>query len=460
MFKSVNNIHFVGIGGIGMSGIAEILQNQGFNVSGSDIGINENTTYLEKLGVKVYLGHSAENVHGSEVVVFSSAVNVGENPEIIEAQKLGIPVLRRAEMLAEISRMKYSIAVAGTHGKTTTTSMVGLILIEAGFDPTVIVGGRLKDFGGTNARLGNGNWIIVEADEYDRSFLQLLPTIAIVNNIEPEHMDIYKDYDDLLETFTSFSNKIPFYGFLAAGLDDNGVKDILPFVNKKIVSYGISRNADFRANNIESSPLGIQYDLLLDGEFLGKVKLNIPGIHNVKNSLAAITVAKKIGIETDLCIEALAKFNGVYRRFDVKGESKGIMVIDDYAHHPTEIQATLQAARSGWNRRIIAVFQPHTYTRTQKFFKEFARAFDDADIVIVTDVYPARELPIEGVDGKLIADNMIKYGHKNVYYIPKFDDILPYLQDLVKENDMVITIGAGNIVRISDTLFAYLNNNY
>ncbi len=460
MFKSVNNIHFVGIGGIGMSGIAEILQNQGFNVSGSDIGINENTTYLEKLGVKVYLGHSAENVHGSEVVVFSSAVNVGENPEIIEAQKLGIPVLRRAEMLAEISRMKYSIAVAGTHGKTTTTSMVGLILIEAGFDPTVIVGGRLKDFGGTNARLGNGNWIIVEADEYDRSFLQLLPTIAIVNNIEPEHMDIYKDYDDLLETFTSFSNKIPFYGFLAAGLDDNGVKDILPFVNKKIVSYGISRNADFRANNIESSPLGIQYDLLLDGEFLGKVKLNIPGIHNVKNSLAAITVAKKIGIETDVCIEALAKFNGVYRRFDVKEESKGIMVIDDYAHHPTEIQATLQAARSGWNRRIIAVFQPHTYTRTQKFFKEFARAFDDADIVIVTDVYPARELPIEGVDGKLIADNMIKYGHKNVYYIPKFDDILPYLQDLVKENDMVITIGAGNIVRISDTLFAYLNNNY
>lgn len=460
MFKSVNNIHFVGIGGIGMSGIAEILQNQGFHVSGSDIGINENTTYLEKLGVKVYLGHNAENVHGAEVVVYSSAVNLGENPEITEAQKLGIPVLRRAEMLAEISRMKYSIAVAGTHGKTTTTSMVGLILIEAGFDPTVIVGGRLKDFGGTNARLGNGNWIIVEADEYDRSFLQLLPTIAVVNNIEPEHMDIYKDYDDLLETFTSFGNKIPFYGFLAAGLDDNGVKDILPFVNKKIVSYGISRNADFRANNIESSPLGIQYDLLLDGEFLGKVKLNIPGIHNVKNSLAAITVAKKIGIETDVCIEALAKFNGVYRRFDVKGESKGIVVIDDYAHHPTEIQATLQAARSGWNRRIIAVFQPHTYTRTQRFFKEFARAFDDADIVIVTDVYPARESPIEGVDGKLIADNMIKYGHKNVYYIPKFDDILPYLQDLVKENDMVITIGAGNVVRISDTLFAYLNNNY
>lgn len=460
MFKSVKNIHFVGIGGIGMSGIAEILQNQGFYVSGSDIGINENTTYLEKLGVKVYLGHNAENVHDAEVVVYSSAVNVGENPEIIEAQKLGIPVLRRAEMLAEISRMKYSIAVAGTHGKTTSTSMIGLILIEAGFDPTVIVGGRLKDFGGTNARLGNGNWIVVEADEYDRSFLQLLPTIAVVNNIEPEHMDIYKDYDDLLETFTSFSNKIPFYGFLAAGLDDNGVKDILPFVNKKIVSYGISRNADFRAINIVSSQLGIQYDLLLDGEYLGKVKLNIPGIHNVKNSLAAITVAKKIGIPTDVCIEALAKFNGVYRRFDVKGESKGVMVIDDYAHHPTEIQATLQAARSGWNRRIIAVFQPHTYTRTQKFFKEFARAFDDADIVIVTDVYPARELPIEGVDGKLIADNMIKYGHKNVYYIPKFDDILPYLQDLVKENDMVITIGAGNIVRISDTLFAYLNNNY
>lgn len=459
MFKSVNKIHFIGIGGIGMSGIAEILQNQGFSVSGSDIGRNENTIYLENLGVKVFLGHSPENVHNTEVVVYSSAVNTKENPEILEAQKLGIPILRRAEMLAEISRMKYSIAVAGTHGKTTTTSMIGLILIEAGLDPTVIVGGRLKDFGGTNARLGNGNWIVVEADEYDRSFLQLLPTIAVVNNIEPEHMDIYRDYDDLLETFTNFSNKIPFYGFVAAGLDDNGVKDILPNLNKQIVSYGVSRNADFRANNIESNNLGTQYDLLLGGEFIGKVKLNIPGLHNVKNSLAAITVAHKIGIEPEKYIKALEMFHGVYRRFDIKGEARGIMVVDDYAHHPTEIQATLQAARNGWNRRIIAVFQPHTFTRTQKFYKEFARSFDDADVVIVTDVYPAREEPIEGVDGKLIADNMIKYGHKNVYYIPNFDGILPFLKDFVRENDMVITIGAGSIVRISDSLFSFINNN-
>lgn len=460
MFKSINKIHFVGIGGIGMSGIAEILLNQGFNVSGSDIGTNENTTYLEKLGVKVFLGHKAENINQAEVVVYSSAVNVGENPEILEAQKLGIPILRRAEMLAEISRMKYSVAVAGTHGKTTTTSMIGLILIEAGLDPTVIVGGRLKDFGGTNARLGNGNWIIVEADEYDRSFLQLLPTIAVVNNIEPEHMDIYKDYDDLLATFTNFSNKIPFYGFIAAGLDDNGVKDMLPFINKKIVLYGLSRNADFRANNIESTPMGTEYDLLIDGKSLGRVQLNIPGIHNVKNSLAAITVASRIGVDIDVCIKALAKFNGVYRRFDIKGESRGVLIVDDYAHHPTEIHATLEAARNVWNRRIIAVFQPHTYTRTQKFYKEFARSFDDADVVIVTDVYPARELPIEGVDGKLIADSMSKYGHKNVYYLPKFEDILPFLRDFVRQNDMVITIGAGNIVRISDALFAELNNNY
>lgn len=459
MFKLINNIHFVGIGGIGMSGIAEILQNQGFTVTGSDIGTNENTYYLQKLAIKVYLGHSAENVHNAEVVVYSSAVNPKENPEIIEAQNLGIPILRRAEMLAEISRMKYSIAVAGTHGKTTTTSMIGLILIDAGLDPTVIVGGRLKDFGGTNARLGNGSWIVVEADEYDRSFLQLLPTIAVVNNIEPEHMDIYKDFDDLLETFSKFSNKIPFYGFVAAGIDDNGVKDILPNLNKKIVTYGISRNADFSANNIETSPLGTKYDLLHRGEFLGKVKLNIPGRHNIKNSLAAISVAHKIGIEPEVYLKSLSKFNGVYRRFDIKGEAKGIMVVDDYAHHPTEIQATLQAARNGWNRRIIVVFQPHTYTRTQKFYKDFARSFDDADMVIVTDIYPARELPIEGVNGKLIADNMIKYGHKNVFYIDKFEDIMPFLINQIQGNDMVITIGAGNIVRISDELFATLNNN-
>ena len=459
MFKSVLRIHFVGIGGIGMSGIAEILQNQGFTITGSDIAVNENTTYLEKLGVKVFYGHSPENINGAEVVVYSSAVNINENPELIEAKKQGIPILRRAEMLAEISRLKYSIAVAGTHGKTTTTSMIGLILIEAGLDPTVIVGGRLKDFGGTNARLGNGNWIVVEADEYDRSFLQLLPTIAVVNNIEPEHMDIYRDYNDLLDTFSNFSNKIPFYGFVAVGLDDNGVKDLIPNLNKKVLSYGLTRNADFRADNIQKFSIGTQYDLLYKGDFIEKVTLNIPGIHNVKNSLAAITVAHQIGIDPKIYVKALSKFNGVYRRFDIKGEARGVIVVDDYAHHPTEIQSTLQAARKGWDRRIIAVFQPHTYTRTQKFYKEFARSFDDADVVVITDVYPARELPIEGVDGKLIADNAIKYGHKNVFYIPNFDEILPFLQQFVKENDMVITIGAGNIVRIADSLFSALNNN-
>jgi len=459
MFKSVIRIHFVGIGGIGMSGIAEILQNQGFIVTGSDIAINENTTYLEKLGIKIHYGHSPENIKDAEVLVYSSAVNIHENPEIIEAKKRGIPILRRAEMLAEISRMKYSIAIAGTHGKTTTTSMIGLILIEAGLDPTVIVGGRLKDFGGTNARLGNGNWIVVEADEYDRSFLQLLPTIAVVNNIEPEHMDIYRDYSDLIETFSTFSNKIPFYGFVAVGLDDNGVKDLIPNLNKKVLSYGLSRNADFRADNLQAFSIGTQYDLLHKGEFIEKIILNIPGIHNVKNSLAAITVAHQIGVEPQVYVTALSKFKGVYRRFDIKGEARGVLVVDDYAHHPTEIQATLQAARKGWDRRIIAVFQPHTYSRTQKFYKEFARSFDDADVVVITDVYPARELPIEGVDGKLIADNAVIFGHKNVFYIPNFNEILPFLKDFVKENDMVVTIGAGNIVRIADSLFFALNNN-
>lgn len=459
MFKSVFRIHFVGIGGIGMSGIAEILQNQGFTVTGSDISVNENTIYLEKLGIKVYRGHSPENIKDAEVLVYSSAVNINENPETIEAKKRGIPILKRAEMLAEISRIKYSIAVAGTHGKTTTTSMIGLVLIEAGMDPTVIVGGRLKDFGGTNARLGDGSWIVVEADEYDRSFLQLLPTIAVVNNIEPEHMDIYRDYEDLISSFSIFSNKIPFYGFVAVGLDDNGVKDLIPNLNKKVLTFGLTKNADFRAENIQTFSTGTEYDLIYKNELIGRITLNVPGIHNIKNSLAAITVAHKIGIEPEIYIRALSKFNGVYRRFDIKGEARGVLVVDDYAHHPTEIQATLQAARKGFNRRIIAVFQPHTYTRTQKFYREFARSFDDADVVIITDVYPARETPIEGVDGKLIADYAVKYGHKNVLYIPNFNEILPFLQDFVQENDMVITIGAGSIVRIADAFFSALNNN-
>lgn len=458
MFSTVKRIHFVGIGGIGMSGIAEILIDQGFQVSGSDLSENENTFHLSNLGAKIFIGHNEENIKDAEVVVYSSAVNVNENPEIIEARKNGIPVIRRAEMLAEVTRLNYCLAISGTHGKTTTTSMIGLILIKAGYDPTVIVGGRLKDFGGTNARLGKGNWIVVEADEYDRSFLQLLPTIAIVNNIEAEHLDIYKDIEDLENTFTQFASKVPFYGFVALGVDSPGVKEIVPNLNKKVVTFGISPNCDYFAKNIENDGTNTTYDLYENSNFIGKIKLSVPGIHNVKNSLAAITIARKMGIKFDIINAALGDFTGVYRRFDIKGERNGIKVIDDYAHHPTEIQSTLEAARKGWDRRIIAIFQPHTYSRTLSFYKEFASSFDNADILVITDVYPSREKPIEGVTGELIANQAKKYGHKNVIYIPNFDDITSTVMAILKENDIVITIGAGSIYKIAEQIFQQLSN--
>ncbi|MCE5305191.1 UDP-N-acetylmuramate--L-alanine ligase [bacterium] len=458
MFSTIKKIHFVGIGGIGMSGIAEILLNQGFAISGSDMNENENTEYLRQKGVEIKIGHLPENINGSEVVVYSSAVNPDENPETLEARKQGIPIIRRAEMLAEATRLNYCIAVAGTHGKTTSTSMVGLILIKAGYDPTVIVGGRLKDFGGTNARLGKGEWTVVEADEYDRSFLQLLPTIAIINNIEPEHLDIYDGIEDLKNTFLQFANKVPFYGFVALGTDDPNVKEILSGINKKIITYGLSRNNDYYAKDIELQQNFAKFSVFKESENLGEITLNVPGYHNVKNALAAISIASELGIDFATIQNALSEFNGVLRRFDIQGESKGIMIVDDYAHHPTEIRATLDAACKGWDRRIVAVFQPHTYTRTREFYKEFAQAFDEADVLVITDVYAAREKPIEGISGELIAQQAQSYGHKNVHYIPDFDDIIEFLKSELKAGDMLITIGAGNVFKIGRTIKEYLQN--
>ncbi|HAW08918.1 MAG TPA: UDP-N-acetylmuramate--L-alanine ligase [Bacteroidetes bacterium] len=458
MFSTIKKIHFVGIGGIGMSGIAEILLNQGFAISGSDMNENENTEYLRQKGVEIKIGHFPENINGSEVVVYSSAVNPDENPETLEARKQGIPIIRRAEMLAEATRLNYCIAVAGTHGKTTSTSMVGLILIKAGYDPTVIVGGRLKDFGGTNARLGKGEWTVVEADEYDRSFLQLLPTIAIINNIEPEHLDIYDGIEDLKNTFLQFANKVPFYGFVALGTDDPNVKEILSGINKQIITYGLSRNNDYYAKDIELQQNFSKFSVFKESENLGEITLNVPGYHNVKNALAAISIASELGIDFATIQNALSEFNGVLRRFDIQGESKGIMIVDDYAHHPTEIRATLDAACKGWDRRIVAVFQPHTYTRTREFYKEFAQAFDEADVLVITDVYAAREKPIEGISGELIAQQAQSYGHKNVHYIPDFDDIIEFLKSELKAGDMLITIGAGNVFKIGSAIKEYLQN--
>lgn len=451
MFKSVKRIHFVGIGGIGMSGIAEILLSEGFEVSGSDMAVSQNTEAIRNAGAIVQIGHRAENIEGAEVVVYSSAVKIQDNPETKAALEKGIPLIRRAEMLAEVSRLKYNLSISGTHGKTTTTSMIGLILINAGIDPTVIVGGRLRDFGGTNARLGKGNWTIVEADEYDRSFLQLLPTIAIVNNIEAEHLDIYKDYDDILSTFTEFANKVPFYGFVAMGLDDKGVKSILRKVNKKVVTFGLNKNADYRADNIIQDSMSLKCKVYEYDNFLGDLEINVPGIHNLKNALGAITVARKMGVDKDTIFNSLRDFKGVYRRFDIRGEVNGVIVVDDYAHHPTEVKSCLNAA-AGFNRRIVAAFQPHTYTRTKELYHDFAQSFDEADVLIVTDVYPARELPIEGVDGKLIANECIAMGHKNVIYIPTVKEVKEQIKDILKPGDLFLTIGAGNICDVADYL--------
>lgn len=449
MFSSVNKIHFVGIGGIGMSAIAEILLNQGFKVSGSDLQQSENTDYLANKGADIMIGHRAENIINAEVVVYSSAVHPNDNPETTEALKLGIPILRRAEMLSEVSRLKYTLAIAGTHGKTTTTSMAGLALMTAGIDPTVIVGGKLKELGGTNARLGNGDWIVVEADEYDRSFLQLSPAIAVINNIEADHLDIYKDIDDIKQTFVEFANKVPFYGFVAACIDDNGVKDILSEIKKKVITFGLSRNADVRAANITYSQRYTEFDLYFYGEKAGRIKINVPGMHNVRNALGAILAAKELGADFETIKAGISEFHGVYRRFEIIKESDDLIVIDDYAHHPTEIEATLQAARAGWDRRVICIFQPHTYTRTQDLYKEFAKSFDEADILILTDVYPAREEPIEGVTGRLIADAAVQYGHKNVIYIENKNDIIAELKPMIKPGDVIITMGAGDIWKLS-----------
>jgi UDP-N-acetylmuramate--alanine ligase len=451
MFKSVKRIHFVGIGGIGMSAIAEILINQGFEISGSDLYPSQNTDYLVSIGANVLFGHKKENIIGAQVVVYSSAVVPTENPETMYALETGIPVIRRAEMLAEVSRLNYCLAIAGTHGKTTTTSMLGLVMIKAGIDPTVIVGGRLADFGGTNARLGKGQWTVVEADEYDRSFLQLLPTISVINNVEPEHLDIYRDFDDIKDTFSEFANKTPFYGFVALGIDDAGCREIYSRINKQVITFGISDSADYSANNIIADSGTISFDVLEYSKFIGNVKLRIPGLHNLKNALASITVARKMNIDFNIIKESLEEFKGVYRRFDVKGEFNGILVIDDYAHHPTEIKATLSAARNGWkDRRIVVAFQPHTFTRTRALWKDFADSFTDADVVIVSEIYPAREKPIYGINGKMIYDEMERNSFSEVFFVPTIDGINEFIKTYLKSGDVFITIGAGNICDCSE----------
>ncbi len=460
MFSSIKKIHFVGIGGIGMSGIAEILIDQGFSVAGSDLAPGETTERLEKLGATVMKGHDAANIASDvDAVVYSSAVQ-GDNPEVREAQRRKIPIIRRAEMLAEVMRLKYGIGVAGTHGKTTTTSMISLVLIEGGLDPTVIVGGKLSGLGGTNARLGHGEFIVVEADEFDRSFLSLTPTIAVLTTLDTDHLDCYRDIEDIKKAFIQFASRVPFYGFIVLCLDETALQDIIPqFRTKKLLTYGFTPQADVQAIDIVHNENTTKFTLVKGGREMGEVSLHIPGRHNVQNALAAITVGFELGMPFEKIRAGIEKFAGVYRRWEKKGEYKGVLLYDDYAHHPTECRATLAGARAGWRRqRLVCVFQPHLYSRTRDFYEDFGKSFLLSDVLVVTDVYPAREEPIQGITGELIVNAAKQYGHKDVHYVPDKKAIPAYLAGIVKENDLVITMGAGDIWKFGEEYFRNLGN--
>jgi UDP-N-acetylmuramate--alanine ligase len=443
-FANINHIYFVGIGGIGMSGIAEILLNQGFRVSGSDLTMTEVTRHLAESGATVYEGHNPDNLHDVDVLVYSSAVSQ-DNPEVIAAGERKIPVIRRAEMLAEVMRLHHGIAVAGTHGKTTTTSMLGMVLIEGHKDPTVIVGGKLHAFGGTNARLGSGEFMVVEADEYDRSFLKLNPSIAILTTLEEEHLDIYGSLEDLKTAFIEFANKVPFYGFVALCLDEPTLQEILPEIQRKVVTYGFSSQADVQAVDLVQKEQRSSFTVVANGNELGTISLGVPGEHNVQNALAAVAVSLELGIPFEQIKTALDAFAGAFRRFELKADVSGVLVVDDYAHHPTEVKVTLKGIKAGWRRRVVCVFQPHTYTRTRDFYKDFGRSFMNADLLIVTDVYAARERAIQGITGEIIAEAAKNFGHRNVQYVPDKTQLADLLITVVKEGDIVITMGAGDI---------------
>ena len=441
-----------------MSGIAEVLCDLGFEVSGSDIRRSKNTDRLEELhGVRIFEGHAEENVGDAQVVVYSSAVK-DDNPEIQAAKRNGIPVIPRAEMLAELMVLKpYAVAVSGTHGKTTTTSMVATILGHAGVDPTTVVGGVVETFG-SNARLGKSDWFVTEADESDRSFLMLYPTIAVVTNIDKEHMESYKGMDDVVQCFTDFVNKVPFFGAAIICLDDPNVQLIIPHIKRRRVTYGMTAQADISAHNIAfDDSFGSSFTVMRGNDVLGEIKLPVPGEHNVYNALAATAVGLELDVPFEKIAEALAGFRNANRRFQFKGEARGITVVDDYGHHPTEILATLAAAKNGsGGRRTVVVFQPHRYTRTQELFDEFALAFNNADVLFVLDIYAASEQPIEGISADVLTENIRKYGHKNATYIGALESATERVMPALQPGDLVITLGAGTVTRLSEEILAKL----
>jgi UDP-N-acetylmuramate--alanine ligase len=450
MLGKTRKIHFVGIGGIGMSGIAEFLYNQGLEISGSDLKKTELTAHLEKIGINIYEGHDPKHIKDIDVVVKSSAIT-DDNPEIAAAKSQKIPVIRRAEMLAEITRMSYSIGIAGTHGKTTTTSMAGMVLEAAGLEPTIIVGGKVMNFGSNNV-MGSGKYIVVEADEYDHSFLSLTPIIAGITNIDSDHLDCYRNYDNIKKAFVEYANKVPFFGCVIACLRDPGVQAILPLINKKVVTYGTSRQADVQAVNIAMKGFQAEYDALYKGYCLGRIKMKVTGMHNILNSLLAVAMGLELDIPFVSIQKGLAEYKGVYRRFELKAEINGIAIFDDYAHHPTEISATLEGFRESTERRIVVIFQPHLFSRTKDYFKEFGRAFFSCDNLILAPIYPAREQPIPGVTSKLIADAAIQCGHHHVTCLDDNSQIVQTALDIIQTGDIVITMGAGNIWQFGEEI--------
>jgi UDP-N-acetylmuramate--alanine ligase len=454
-FRNFQRIHMVGIGGIGMSGIGEVLLTLGYSVSGSDTKLSTLTERLEDLGAKIFEGHQPENVEGAHVVVTSSAVKA-DNPEIVEAHKRKIPVIPRAEMLAELMRLKYGIAVGGAHGKTTTTSMVASILAAAHLDPTFVVGGRVNQ-AGTTARVGKGEFFVVEADESDRSFLLFAPVVAVVTTIDREHLDQYASLEDIQSAFVQFVNRVPFYGAAVLCLDEPNVQGIIPEIKRPIITYGVSSQADLVISDMELKGMGSEFRLTYKGEDLGRFELpHPPGIHNVRNAAAAAAVALYLNVGTDLIREGLGKFAGVGRRFDVKGSVNNIAVVDDYGHHPAEIRATLEAAKVCKFSRLLVLFQPHRFTRTQHLWSEFLRSFNHADILVLLDIYSAGETPIPGVTSEELANSIRDAGHKNVCYYRSMQQAIEFLLREARPGDAIMTIGAGNVSRASGELMVLL----
>jgi UDP-N-acetylmuramate--alanine ligase len=454
MFFRQQHLHFTGIGGIGMSGIAEVLRNLGYTISGSDQKLSPITARLEQMGIKIYEGHAAANVAGARALVVSSAVDE-QNPEVQEARRLGIPVIPRGELLAELMRLKFGIAVAGSHGKTTTTSMAATILNFANLDPTVVVGGKVGTMGGANARVGRSDFLLVEADESDRSFLKLAPILAVVTNIDREHLDHYSSFEDIRQSFIEFVNKVPFYGAAILCLDDEHVQGILPQVKRRTITYG-SVQADMEATEVCCGAGGSDFRLHFRGNDLGRFHLNIPGQHNVLNAMAAVAVALELDVKPDVIREGLATFTGVDRRLQKRGEERGITVMDDYGHHPTEIRATLAAARLCGYKRLLVLFQPHRYTRTFHLMDEFGKAFHKADAVWVLDIYAASEKPIEGVSAETMVERIRQFGHRSAEYAGTMDRGVEEILEFARPGDLVLTLGAGNVWQAGDAILSAL----